>query len=308
MRTVARAQPARLPQPRPVHRLLRHGRRSFPRSSSPPPSSACLPDTAPLRFQLATFFDRILPPDVSPLLAELLRRPAHNSPQIHPRPHRRRPRQHHRSLQRHRHADGRLSPRQRSASRLLDLLAAPPPRSSPRAALADPLHRSPASSSSSASSSPSGSRCTSSPFARTPILVVALLLRWTIALIGSIGIIGLIYHMGTPHAPAVLETLLPGAVVATACGSSPRSPSAGTSRASPTTPRSTAPSAPASPSSSGSTSSPSACSAARSSTPSSTPVCPSPHVPAFHRHLPQNSLAARLELASAVQTHWSYHP
>src|SRR5258708_3029778 len=27
-----------------------------------------LPDTAPLRFQLSTFFDRILPPDVSPLL------------------------------------------------------------------------------------------------------------------------------------------------------------------------------------------------------------------------------------------------
>ena len=27
-----------------------------------------LPDTAPLRFQLSIFFDRILPPDVSPLL------------------------------------------------------------------------------------------------------------------------------------------------------------------------------------------------------------------------------------------------
>jgi membrane protein len=53
------------------------------------------------------------------------------------------------------------------------------------------------------------------PFARTPVYVFALLLRWVVALTGSIGIIGLIYHMGTPMQQSWKRTL-PGAVLATA--------------------------------------------------------------------------------------------
>jgi membrane protein len=53
------------------------------------------------------------------------------------------------------------------------------------------------------------------PFARTPVYVFALLIRWCLALIGSIGIIGLIYHMGTPIQQS-WKRVLPGAIVSTA--------------------------------------------------------------------------------------------
>jgi membrane protein len=53
------------------------------------------------------------------------------------------------------------------------------------------------------------------PFARTPVYVFALLIRWCVALIGSIGIIGLIYHMGTPMQQS-WKRVLPGAIVSTA--------------------------------------------------------------------------------------------
>jgi membrane protein len=53
------------------------------------------------------------------------------------------------------------------------------------------------------------------PEARTPVYVVALVIRWSIALTGSIGIIALIYHMGTPMRQSWKRTI-PGAVVATA--------------------------------------------------------------------------------------------
>lgn len=49
---------------------------------------------------------------------------------------------------------------------------------------------------------------------QTPVYVVALVIRWTIALLGSTGVIALIYHMGTPIRQAWHRTL-PGAVVAT---------------------------------------------------------------------------------------------
>ena len=52
------------------------------------------------------------------------------------------------------------------------------------------------------------------PSARTPVYLVALLLRWCIALTGSIGIVGLIYHMGTPMQQS-WKRVLPGAVVST---------------------------------------------------------------------------------------------
>ncbi len=52
------------------------------------------------------------------------------------------------------------------------------------------------------------------PSAQTPIFLIALLLRWSIALAGSVGIIGLIYHMGTPMEQS-WKRVLPGAILAT---------------------------------------------------------------------------------------------
>lgn len=52
------------------------------------------------------------------------------------------------------------------------------------------------------------------PSIRTPVYVIALVFRWTIALAGCIGIIALIYHMGTPMRQSWKRTL-PGAIVAT---------------------------------------------------------------------------------------------
>jgi membrane protein len=52
------------------------------------------------------------------------------------------------------------------------------------------------------------------PSARTPVFVFAILLRWVIALIGSIGIIGLIYHLGTPMKQS-WHRVLPGAILST---------------------------------------------------------------------------------------------
>ena len=52
------------------------------------------------------------------------------------------------------------------------------------------------------------------PSARTPIYILALLIRWSVALIGSVGIIGLIYHMGTPMQQS-WKRVLPGAIVST---------------------------------------------------------------------------------------------
>jgi membrane protein len=53
------------------------------------------------------------------------------------------------------------------------------------------------------------------PSARTPVYLLAYLIRWTVALTGSIGIIALIYHMGTPMRQSWKRTL-PGAIVSTA--------------------------------------------------------------------------------------------
>ena len=134
----------RLSQPRPVHRLLRHGlalsrahrrcRRSSAFSltplpsalSSPPSSTASFPPTSALSFR-ATSSPRPLILGPPTLLILAVRR------------------QRHRSLQRHRHLHGRRPPRQRPPRRLLDLLATPPPRLRSRPALArPPRHRQPA--------------------------------------------------------------------------------------------------------------------------------------------------------------------
>jgi membrane protein len=53
------------------------------------------------------------------------------------------------------------------------------------------------------------------PSARTPVYVVALIIRWTVALTGSVGLIALIYHMGTPIRQP-WRRVLPGAIAATA--------------------------------------------------------------------------------------------
>ncbi len=53
------------------------------------------------------------------------------------------------------------------------------------------------------------------PSARAPVFVVALLLRWAVAVIGSVGLLALLYHMGTPMQQTWKHTL-PGAIAATA--------------------------------------------------------------------------------------------
>jgi membrane protein len=52
------------------------------------------------------------------------------------------------------------------------------------------------------------------PSVRTPVFLIALLIRWTIALTGSVGLIGLLYHMGTPIRQP-WKRVLPGAIIAT---------------------------------------------------------------------------------------------
>jgi membrane protein len=53
------------------------------------------------------------------------------------------------------------------------------------------------------------------PSIRTPVYVIAVIVRWLIAFTGSIGIVALIYHMGTPMRQSWKRTI-PGAVLATA--------------------------------------------------------------------------------------------
>ena len=52
------------------------------------------------------------------------------------------------------------------------------------------------------------------PSVRTPVFLFALLTRWTVALTGSVGLIGLLYHMGTPIRQP-WKRVLPGAIIAT---------------------------------------------------------------------------------------------
>jgi len=52
------------------------------------------------------------------------------------------------------------------------------------------------------------------PSIRTEVFVIALILRWIVALTGSIGLIALIYHMGTPIRQP-WRRVLPGAIAAT---------------------------------------------------------------------------------------------
>ncbi|WP_158943934.1 YihY/virulence factor BrkB family protein [Granulicella sp. S190] len=172
-----------------------------------------VPDTTPLRFQFALFFDRILPPDVSPLLQSYFVA----SPQtIH-------------------------STHALSLAAFVSLLGA----SSVIATIMEGLRRAndlpvdcwtfwqrrlralllvPLSLIPFALASVLvvfGHYITMwlalhiTPSVRTSVFLFALLLRWGVALTGSIGLTALIYHMGTPMRQSWKRTL-PGAFVSTA--------------------------------------------------------------------------------------------
>jgi membrane protein len=171
-----------------------------------------LPDTAPLRFQFSAFFDRILPPDVSPLLQSYFV----DSP------------------------DSTHSTRAlivafvvsiTGASSVLATLMEGVRRANElpvdcwtfvqrrvRAFLLVPLSLIPFAL---ASVLLVFGHFTTEwlalhimPSARTPVFVFALLIRWIVALTGSIGIVGLIYHLGTPMQQS-WKRVLPGAILST---------------------------------------------------------------------------------------------
>jgi len=154
-----------------------------------------LPDTIPLRFQMATFFDRVLPPNVSPLLDSYFAT-SHHNPQ---------------------------TARALLGSVVVSITGA----ASVMATLMEgfrrahnlPLHK--------RSFWPRRGRALAlvplslipmtlvsvlvvfghfitlwiagevSPQLQMPVYVIALILRWTMALVGSVGIIAVIYHLGT---------------------------------------------------------------------------------------------------------------
>jgi membrane protein len=171
-----------------------------------------LPDTTPVRFQLSLFFDRVLPPDVTPLLESYFVASPHT-----------------------------ISTRALTVAFLVSITGA----SSVIATLMEGVRR--------ANELPAdcwtfwqrrrrafllvplslipfvlatvlvvfGHYITlwltlnMMPFARTPVYLLAMLLRWIVALVGSIGIVALIYHMGTPMQQSWKRTV-PGAIMSTA--------------------------------------------------------------------------------------------
>ena len=172
-----------------------------------------LPDTTPLRFQLSAFFDRILPPDVSPLLEGYFVDAPHS------------PRSTHALI-------AAFIVSLIGASSVLATLMEGVRRANElpvdcwtfwqrrlRALLLVPLSLAPFVLAT--TFVVFGQFFTGwltlhiMPFARTPVSVFALLIRWAVALTGSIGIVGLIYHMGTPMQQS-WKRVLPGAIVSTA--------------------------------------------------------------------------------------------
>jgi membrane protein len=171
-----------------------------------------LPDTAPLRFELSAFFDRILPPDVSPLLEGYFVDSPHSIRSTHA-------------------LIGALIVSLLGASSVLATLMEGVRRANDlpldcwtfwqrrlRALLLVPLSLLPFLLATTLVVF--GQFFTQwlalhiTPIVRTPIFVVALLIRWVVALTGSAGIIGLIYHMGTPMQQS-WKRVLPGAVLST---------------------------------------------------------------------------------------------
>ncbi len=172
-----------------------------------------MPDTTPIRFQLAAFFDRILPPDVSPLLQSYFVASPHS------------PRSTHAlivaflvSLTGASSVIATLMEGVRRANDLpMDCWTFWQRRL--RAFLLVPLSLIPFAVATTLVVF--GQFITEwltlhmIPSAQTPVYVFAALIRWGVALIGSIGIIGLIYHMGTPMEQS-WKRVLPGAVASTA--------------------------------------------------------------------------------------------
>ena len=171
-----------------------------------------LPDTAPIRFQLSLVFDRILPPDVSPLLQSYFVASPHN------------PRSAHAlilavlvSITGASSVIATLMEGVRRANNL------PPDcwnfwQRRLRALLLVPLSLVPFALASIlvvfGHVITTWLALHAMPSVRTPVYLLALLIRWSVALAGSIGIIALIYHMGTPMQQSWKRTL-PGAVVST---------------------------------------------------------------------------------------------
>ncbi len=172
-----------------------------------------LPDTTPLRFQLSVFFDRILPPDVSPLLQSYFVDSPHSTRSAHA-------------------LIIAFLVSLTGASSVLATLMEGVRRANNlpvdcwtfwqrrlRAFLLVPLSLVPFALATTLIVF--GQFITEwlavhiLPSARTPIYAVALLIRWTVALTGSVGIIGLIYHMGTPMRQS-WKRVLPGAILSTA--------------------------------------------------------------------------------------------
>ncbi len=172
-----------------------------------------LPDTAPLRFQLSDIFDRILPPDVSPLLQSYFVDAPHSTRSTHA-------------------LIVAFLVSLTGASSVLATLMEGVRRANNlpadcwtfwqrrlRALLLVPLSLIPFALASTLVVF--GQLITDwltphiIPSIRTPVFVFAILIRWGVALIGSIGIIGLIYHMGTPMEQS-WKRVLPGAFVSTA--------------------------------------------------------------------------------------------
>ncbi len=171
-----------------------------------------LPDTAPVRFELAVFFDRVLPSDVSPMLASYF------------------------SVTEHVSTSGRAL----VASVLVSVTGA----SSVIATFMEGVRRAyglPADCWSfwqrrmraillvPMSLIPLGAASVlvmfghllslwlanhAIPSLRTPVYGLALLIRWTVSLTGSVGLTMLLYHMGTPMRQTWRRTL-PGALLAT---------------------------------------------------------------------------------------------
>jgi membrane protein len=171
-----------------------------------------LPDTAPARFQLSLFFDRLLPPDVSPLLESYFVASPHTQST-------------------HALAVALLVSVTGASSVLVTLMEGvrrandlPPNcwtfwQRRRRAFLLVPLSLIPFALATLLVVF--GHYITLwlalnvMPFARAPVYLLALLLRWTVALVCSVGIVALIYHMGTPMQQSWKRTL-PGAIMSTA--------------------------------------------------------------------------------------------
>ncbi len=172
-----------------------------------------LPDSTPVRFQLAAFFDRVLPPDVTPLLESYFVASPHTTRSTHA-------------------LSIAFLVSLSGASSVIATLMEGVRRANNldpdcwtfwqrrrRALLLVPLSLLPFSIASILVVF--GHFITLwlalhvMPSVRTPVYLAALLFRWAIALAASTGIIALIYHMGTPMRQSWKRTL-PGAIVSTA--------------------------------------------------------------------------------------------